>query len=245
MTPIKKTTIITIITIITLVIIFTVVYFISSKSTPIKKEPNQTRIMDEQISLPPPETSSETSIEEALQNRRSIRSYTEEEMTLEEVSQLVWAAQGITDPDGKRSAPSAGGTYPLEVYVTIERVNGLTPGIYSYNPSEHTLSILLEGEYHNSFSNAALGQRSVEQAAANIILTAIYERTAGRYGDIAERYVHMEAGHAAQNVYLQCESLNLGTVVIGAFDEAQVSKLLQLPENETPLYIIPIGKKST
>jgi len=196
----------------------------------------------ETIKLPQPRYESEVSVEEALLRRRSVRDYTGEPLTLEEVSQLLWAAQGITADWGGRTAPSAGATYPLETYLVVGDVEGLEEGIYKYNPHRHELCKVLDGDKRVELARAALEQDWVKEGAVDIVLTAVYERTTVRYGQRGTRYVHMEAGHAAQNVYLQAVALNLGTVVVGAFYDDQVKKVLRLPEEERPLYIIPVGK---
>jgi len=196
------------------------------------------------ITLPEPRYDSDISVEEALLKRRSVRNYTDEALTLQEVSQLLWAAQGITDPSGKRTAPSAGALYPLEVYVVVGSVEDVARGVYKYKPQQHELVRVLDDEQREALSQAALGQPSIEQGAINIVITAIYERTTRKYSDRGIRYVHMEAGHAAQNVYLQAVAMNLGMVVIGAFYDDQVKEALNLPENEEPLYIMPVGRKT-
>ena len=195
------------------------------------------------IILPKPRYDSATSIEEALLKRRSVRSYTNEALTLQEVAQLLWAAQGITEPGGKRTAHSAGALYPIEVYVVVGNVEGIAEGVYKYQPHQHELVKVLEGEQRKALAKAALDQQSVAQGAIDIVITAIYERTTSKYGDRGIRYVHMEAGHAAQNVYLQAVALGLGTVSIGAFYDSLVKETLNLPKNEEPLYIMPVGRK--
>lgn len=207
-----------------------------------REEPVPVAEHNAEIKLPEPKYDSETSIEEALLERRSIREYKDEPMTLSEVSQLLWAAQGITDPRGFRTAPSAGATFPLEVYVVVGDVNNLSEGIYKYKPHEHELERVVEGDKRVELCDAALGQRCVEEGAIVIVFSAVYERTTGRYGDRGVRYVHMEVGHAAQDVYLQAVSLNLGTVVVGAFSDDEVKKIINMPDEERPLYIMPVGK---
>jgi len=195
------------------------------------------------IILPEPRYCSDVSVEEALLKRRSVRSYTDDALTLQELAQLLWAAQGITDPSGKRTAPSAGALYPLEVYVVVGGVENVAKGVYKYKPHQHELARVLEGEQREALARAALGQQCVAHGTIDIVITAVYDRTTGKYGDRGIRYVHMEAGHAAQNVYLQAVAMNLGMVVIGAFYEDQVKEVLNLPGNEEPLYIMPVGKK--
>jgi SagB-type dehydrogenase family enzyme len=193
--------------------------------------------------LPTPLYDSETSVEEALLERRSMRSYADGPLTLAEVSQLLWAAQGITNSSGGRTAPSAGALYPLEVYLLAGEISDLPAGIYHYTPGEHALTLIIEGDQRQALYEAALSQSAVKDAAAVIIITAIYERTMVKYGEHGKQYVHMEVGSVAQNIYLQAVSLDLGTVFIGAFHDDQVKRLLQLGEGEIPLGILPVGRK--
>jgi len=199
--------------------------------------------INEKIRLPEPKYDSNTSVEQALLKRRSVRVYKDEPLALTEVLQLLWAAQGITDPRGFRTAPSAGALYPLELYVVAGNVNDLPDGIYKYKPHKHELAMVVEGDKRTELCNAALDQPSIKDAAAVIVFSAVYERTTGKYGERGIRYVHMEVGHAAQNIYLQAVSLNLGLVVIGAFDDEEVKKIMNMEDKEQPLYIIPVGKE--
>ncbi|MEW6003140.1 MAG: SagB/ThcOx family dehydrogenase [Nitrospirota bacterium] len=193
------------------------------------------------IKLPEPKYDSDTSIEEALLKRRSHRDYKDRPLTLFEVSQLLWAAQGITDPRGFRTAPSAGALYPLELYIVAGNVKELVEGIYKYKPRKHELIGILRGDKRIELCNAALGQPYVRNAAAVIVIAAVYERTTAKYGERGIRYVHTEAGHVAQNIYLQSVSLNLGTLVIGAFSDEGVKKIMKLTDKEQPLYMVPVG----
>jgi SagB-type dehydrogenase family enzyme len=183
------------------------------------------------------------SIEQSLLRRRSIRSYTGESLTLQELSQLLWAAQGVTDPKGFRTAPSAGALYPLELYVVAGDVQDLSPGVYRYEPLEHGLVRTMEGDKRAELADAAVWQNFVGEGAIVIVFTAVYERTTGKYGDRGIRYVHMELGHAAQNLCLQATAMDLGAVTVGAFYDEEVVELLDLPGDEQPLYIIPVGRK--
>lgn len=195
------------------------------------------------IKLPEPRYSSDTSIEEAILKRRSVRDYKDNPLKLEEVSQLLWAAQGITDKRGFRTSPSAGALNPLEIYIVTGNVNDLSDGIYRYKPHKHDLESVQKGDRRDELCKAALGQSSIRNAAMVIVIAAVYERTTVKYGERGIRYVYMEAGHAAQNVLLQSESLNLGVVVIGAFYDDAVKKVMNMYEREQPLYIIPVGRK--
>ncbi len=198
---------------------------------------------DKIIQLPSPKYSSNTSIEESMLKRRSVRNFSKEALTIPEVAQLLWAAQGITNKSmGLRTVPSAGATFPLEVYLFAFNVKDLSEGMYKYNSYNHTLKLIDEGDKRFEISNAALRQESIEKSSAIILLTAVYERTSIRYGHRAERYVNMEIGHAGQNIYLQAVSLEIGTVMIGAFNDDVMKKVLSLPENEHPLAIYPLGK---
>ena len=195
--------------------------------------------------LPEPQYESDMPVEQCLLQRRSIRDYSEEPITLQELSQLLWAAQGITDPRGFRTAPSAGALYPLEVYVAAGNVEGLTPGIYRYEPEEHQVILLTVGDKRDELAYAALAQDFVKEGALVIVFTAVYERTTIKYGERGIRYVNMEAGHVAQNLFLQATALGLGMVTVGAFHDEEVAETLSLPDDEHPLYIIPIGRRAT
>jgi len=164
-------------------------------------------------------------------------------LTIHEVSQLLWAAQGITDPRGFRTAPSAGALYPIEVKVVVGEVEGLSTGIYRYDPNEHQLIRTKDGDERTKLASAALRQACVKEGSVVFVFTAVYERTTVKYGDRGIRYVHIEAGHAAQNLLLQATAMNLGAVPIGAFQDEQVANLLDLAEEEQPLYIIPVGRQ--
>ncbi|MCX7833343.1 MAG: SagB/ThcOx family dehydrogenase [Ignavibacteria bacterium] len=194
------------------------------------------------IKLPEPQYSSNTSIEEALLKRKSIRDYQKKSISLENVSQILWAAQGITNKaKGKRTAPSAGALYPLEIYLLVGNVNDLASGIYKYKPEGHELILIAEGDRRNELSKYSAQPEAIQDAPITLVISAVYKRTSAKYGERASRYVHIEVGHSAQNVCLQIISLGLSTVTIGAFQDGQVKKAVQLLENEDPLYIMPIG----
>jgi SagB-type dehydrogenase family enzyme len=219
-------------------------FFIQQKPAESTKTKEMQQIdLGERIKLPEPRYESETSVEEALLQRRSIRAYSGENLTIDEVSQLLWAAQGITAPWGGRTAPSAGALYPLELYVVIGTVDGIDEGVYRYRPEKHELEKVKDGDVRAELADAALGQECIRDAAINIVFTAVYERTTGKYSERGIRYVYMEAGHAAQNVYLQADALDLGTVTIGAFSDSDVTDVVGAQEQENPLYIMPVGRK--
>jgi len=188
-----------------------------------------------EISLPAPRLDGEMSLEEAIANRRSVREFTEERLSLEEISQLLWAAQGITDPRGLRAAPSAGALYPLELYVAVAEA------VYHYLPTGHALQVLWQEDLRREFWQAGLRQGALQEAPAIFVVTGVYQRTEAKYGERAERYVKLEAGHAAQNILLQAVALELGAVPIGAFYDDQVQAALALPLDHQPLYLIPVG----
>jgi SagB-type dehydrogenase family enzyme len=188
------------------------------------------------ISLPRPSQQGERSFEETLANRRSVREFTSEPLNKAEMSQLLWAAQGITHPEGLRTAPSAGALYPLELYVSI------SSGLYHYDPADHEMRIRDGADLRRPLYRAALSQNAIIEAPAVFVITAVYSRTAQKYGARAARYVHIEVGHAAQNLLLEAVALDLAGFPIGAFDDDdRVSEVLQLPSDETPLYLVPIG----
>lgn len=195
------------------------------------------------VKLPEPKYESKVSVEKALFERRSIRNYKDEALTLDEVSQLLWAAQGITDRRGFRTAPSAGATYPLEIYVVVGNVTGLSEGTYRYKPQHHKLVKVAEGDKRAGLCSACFRQAWVKNGAIVIVFSAVYERTTERYGQKGIRYVDMEAGHAVQNVYLQAVSLNLGTVVVGAFNDGEIKKIMNMTDKEQPMCLMPVGRR--
>ncbi len=197
----------------------------------------------ETIELPHPKLTSKISVEEALLKRRSVRDYSGEPLVISEISQILWAAQGITGESYDfRTAPSAGALYPLEIYIAVSNVKELSAGLYKYNPKKHVLRKVSDGDKRNEISNAALKQDAIGNSSAIIIITAVYERTAVKYGNRTERYVNIEVGAVGQNVYLQSVSLGLGTVMIGAFKDDDLKNVLNLPASEQPLAIMPLGK---
>lgn len=193
------------------------------------------------ITLPSPDITGDKFLEQLLQERRSVREYRQSSLSLAHVGQLLWAAQGITNAKGFRTTPSAGALYPLELYVVVKTVEDLQVGIYHYDPDSHTLKITREGDFSKILARAAYAQSSVGDAAAVVVFTADYERTTWKYGKRGERYVHIEVGHAAENLFLQAQALDLGTVVIGAFYDDEVTNVLQLDSSTSPLLLMPVG----
>jgi SagB-type dehydrogenase family enzyme len=194
------------------------------------------------VRLPEPVFDSAVSVEKALADRRSVRNYTALPLTLTELSQILWSAQGLSGPRGLRTAPSAGALYPLEIYIAAGNVTDLSSGNYKYGCEGHILLRTAQEDKRRELFNAALRQGSIKRAPVVLIMCAVYERMTARYGRRGIRYSDMEAGHASQNVYLQAASLGLATLAIGAFDDYRVKKILNLAQDETPLYLMPIGK---
>ena len=197
------------------------------------------------IYLPPPSQKGSMTLEEAVARRRSIRDFTSESISQLQLSQILWSAQGITDISWKsRAVPSAGATYPLEIFIVCGRncVEDIDDGIYHYDVAHHSLTLHYKGDVRLELARAALDQEFIYEAPVDIAICALYERTARRYGARAERYIHMEIGHAGQNIYLQATALGLATVAIGAFHDEQVIKVLRLDKQYKPLYIMPVGK---
>ncbi len=194
----------------------------------------------EPLNLPSPSRTGEISVEEALSQRRSTRSFASDALETDVLGQLLWATQGITEPGrGLRTAPSAGATYPLEVWVAVGSVDGVDPGLYRYIPQEHALEPKHDEDPRDALAYASLRQTWIADAPVVVVLTAVFERTTSRYGPRGERYVHMEVGHAAQNLYLQAEALELGTVIVGAFDDAAVQEILNT--QQAPMAVLPVG----
>jgi SagB-type dehydrogenase family enzyme len=195
------------------------------------------------IALPEPDKSGKVAFEKAVASRRSVRRYSATPPSLAHISQLLWAAQGITSRDGGRTAPSAGALYPLELYVVAAKVEGLPRGIYKYRPRKHNLLHVSDEDRRKEIAGAALDQSCVRTAPAIIAIAAVYDRVTGKYGERGVMYTHVEVGLAGQNIYLQAETLGLGTVMVGAFYEEKVGKLLEIPSNEVVLALMPVGRK--
>ena len=197
------------------------------------------------IELPLAAMKGNVSVEEAMARRRSIRHYAPKPLTLGSLSQILWAAQGITEKDGGfRTAPSAGALYPLEVYAVVRKdgVEGLAEGVYHYHSEGHILSLVKNGDLSADLEAATWGQEMVKEAAATIIITGVLSRTAEKYGKRGTQYMFQESGHVAQNVFLQATALGIGTVVMGAFSEGAVRRVLGAETDERPLYVQPLGK---
>lgn len=195
------------------------------------------------IGLPRPALDGRMTVEAALRSRQSIREFRPGSVTIAEIAQILWAAQGMTDRAGHRTAPSAGALYPLEIVLIAGDVESLPAGLYRYGPHEHALEPGPLGDRRAAAADAALGQGWIADAQAILVVSAVAERTTGKYGRRGVRYIQIEAGHAAQNVYLQVEALGLGTTIVGAFDDDAVAAVAELRRNETPLCLLPVGRR--
>lgn len=211
----------------------------------IKATQNQEKV----YTLPAPSLKGNVSVEEALQSRRSRRQFDDRELSTEQLLQILWSSYGITlkkdsNPNlrgGLRTAPSAGALYPLEIYVFVGKVKGIDPGVYKYIPKDHSIVLVMDKDLRSELSAAALNQKMIKDAPTVLVYTSVLERS-GKYGQRGkERYIFMDLGHSAENVYLQAEALKLGTCAVGAFSDEAVKKLMQLPEGEEPVYLMPIG----
>lgn len=205
------------------------------------------------VKLPEPKRDGLVSVEKAIQNRRSVRGYSGDPLSLAEVSQILWAAYGITEarPDGPafirgglRAAPSAGALYPLEIYLVAGNVTGLAAGIYRYVSEEHALARVQEGDGREALCQAALGQPWIREAPAALVVAAVFARTTKKYGERGStRYVWMDAGFAGENVYLQAQALGLGCCIAGAFNDEAVKQAMSMPTGEEPVCILAVGKR--
>jgi len=198
------------------------------------------------VKLPQPLIKGKVSIEEAIKSRRTIRSFTSESLKQEHFSQLLWAAQGIAEEgDFKRSAPSAGALYPMDLYVLIGNggVVGIKEGVYHYEHMHHFVSLVYRGDLRAELAEAALSQMWMAAAPLNFLITAEYDRITGKYGKRGLRYAMIEAGHIGQNIFLQAEGLGLGAGIIGAFNDERVIRKTKIPPSHLPLLIMPVGHK--
>jgi len=199
------------------------------------------------MKLPKPKINGEVSLETAIKRRRTVRSFTSRPLSLEQCSQLFWAAQGITEDRGfKRAAPSGGALYPMDIYAVVGEncVKGLKSGVYHYDPNGHAVSLVSEGDLRNKVASAALSQIWIATAPLNILITAEYYRITGKYGKRGFRYAIIEAGHIGQNILLQSEAMGLGAGVVGAFKDKKIGQVINIPSSYEPLLILPVGYKT-
>jgi SagB-type dehydrogenase family enzyme len=196
--------------------------------------------------LPEPRRRGETSVEAAIASRRTRRDFTPPPLSLADLAQLLWAAQGITGSDGfLRTVPSAGALYPLDVYAVVGQAGaeGLGAGVYHYLPQRHALQRIAEGDLRQPLAAVSLHQTWMTHAPVSLVVTAEYERIEKKYGARGQRYALMEVGHACQNIFLQAEALGLAAGIVGAFDDNQVSSVLHLPLTHRPLIVMPVGHR--
>ena len=201
-------------------------------------------LAQEHIKLPQARHEGDMSIEQAIYERKAIRNFTEEPVTIKEVAQILWSTQGVT-VDGvtgpTRAYPSAGALYPLEVYLVAGNVRDIDPGVYKYDWRNHGLVMVKKGDFRKALSKASLNQGMIREAPITIVVTAIEDKVKKRYGDRGVvRYVGMDAGHLGQNVHLQAQGMGLGTVMVGAFNDDEVALILGIT-GEKPVYVMPIG----
>jgi len=205
------------------------------------------------IKLPFPQLKGKVSLEETILRRRSVRRYRREPLDLSQLSQILWSAQGITGTRGFRATPSAGATYPLEIFVVVgeQGIIGsqtkqapaeLQAGIYHYEADSHSLSLHKPADLRPDLARATLDQEFIINAPVDIVICALFHRTSYRYGRRGERYVHLEVGHAGENIHLQAVALGLAAVEVGAFHDEEVRIVLGVDEQIKPLYIMPVGK---
>ncbi len=200
------------------------------------------------IHLPSPSQKGGMPLAEAIAKRRSVRDFTRQPISQLQLSQILWAAQGITGTRGRyRAVPSAGATCPLEIFVVCGTggVEEIDAGIYHYNIDSHSLTLHHEGDVRLALARAALNQEFIYEAPVDIVICAIFERMGLRYGGRGERYVYIEVGHAGQNIYLQATALGLATVAVGAFHDEPVREVLRLDKQYKPLYIMPVGEPAS
>jgi SagB-type dehydrogenase family enzyme len=196
------------------------------------------------MKLPDPVLDGEVSLERTIHTRRTVRSFRSRALSLQQLSQVLWAAQGITETGGfKRAAPSAGALYPMDVYGVIgkECIEKLTPGVYHYTPTGHTLSLIQEGDARRTLAEASLWQVWMAEAPLNLVITAEYSRITIKYGQRGVRYAMIEAGHIGQNIFLQCQAMGLEAGIVGAFDDSKVIQVMGIKKTHEPLLIMPVG----
>ena len=199
----------------------------------------------EAIKLPAPARKGALTVPEALAARRTVRGFASRALDLAQVSQLLWDADGLSDPRGLRTSPSAGATYPLDLYLVVgERgVANLAPGFYRYRPQEHALELTAGGDARGAVARASLHQTWMTEAPIMVVIAAEFRRCTARYGERGIMYTHMESGHVGQNLFLQAEALGLGAGIVGAFDDRGLSQALKLPATHVPLLVMPVGYK--
>jgi len=196
------------------------------------------------MQLPEPMLDGDVSVERTINTRRTVRSFDSKGLTLKQFSQLLWAAQGITETGGfKRAAPSAGALYPMDVYAVVGRdcIEEVDAGVYHYSPADHALSLAQEGDRRRNVAEASLWQRWMADAPLNLVVTAEYNRIMGKYRQRGVRYAMIEAGHIGQNIFLQCQAMGLEAGIVGAFEDEKVVQVMGIKRTHEPLLIMPVG----
>jgi len=193
------------------------------------------------IALPGVKPGAPGSFSDLMHRRRSIRTFAEGSMSLDQVSRIVFAAQGVTRQDFYRTVPSAGALYPLELFIVTGPVRELDRGVYRYSPEDHALVPMASGDRRKKLARQAYGQMWVAKAQVVVVLCTVYERVTGKYGQRGVRYAHIEAGCAAQNIALEGVNLGLGSTVVGAFNDGGVAEVIEASEDEKPLIVMPVG----
>jgi len=196
------------------------------------------------MQLPEPMLDGDVSLERTIKTRRTVRSFDRKALTLKQVSQLLWAAQGSTETGGfKRAAPSAGALYPMDVYGVVGRdcTEKLDPGVYHYSPADHTLSLVQEGDRRRDVAEASLWQMWMADAPLTLVITAEYSRIMGKYGQRGVRYAMIEGGHIGQNIFLECQGMGLEAGIVGAFEDKKVVQVMGIKRTHEPLLIMPVG----
>lgn len=194
------------------------------------------------VELPAAGAGGSPALWDALRMRRSSRDFSGEPLTLQEVSNLLWAAQGVSGTDGLRTAPSGGALYPLDAYLAAGHVEGLDPGVYRYDPGRHVLEPVKSGQVGADLKTAALNQGAVGSAAAVVVFASVHRRITGKYGQRGVRYAILEAGHAAQNLLLAATALELAATPMGAFEDDRVRTVAGLPPDSSVLYLVTVGR---
>ncbi|MBM4274941.1 MAG: SagB/ThcOx family dehydrogenase [Deltaproteobacteria bacterium] len=199
----------------------------------------------EVVKLPSPAYKGAMSVEEALKQRRTVRRFAGKGLDLKQVGQILWGADGVSDPRGYRTAASAGATFPMEIYLVVgERgVSKLAAGVYRYRPEDHALELTSKGDARQAVARASLHQTWMAEAPVMVVIAAEFRRCTARYGQRGIMYTHMEAGHVGTNVFLQAEALGLGAGIVGAFEDKGLAQALKLPGNHEPLLVMPVGYK--
>jgi SagB-type dehydrogenase family enzyme len=223
---------------------FLLMPFFSIRKAMAGKIDGTTGKMEQKMNLSKPSLKGSVSVEEAIKHRRTIRSYRVKPLTLEQLSQIFWAAQGITEDRGyKRAAPSGGALYPMDIYAVVgdSCVEGLGAGIYHYDPRKHAALSIMEGDLRKDVARSSLSQMWMAEAPINLVITAEYSRITSKYGARGERYAMIEAGHIGQNIFLQAEALGLRAGIVGAFHDKDVNRIMKINRSHEPLLIMPVG----